>query len=149
MGLVRTDSQALTLDRFLNAGRTKGKVSQFAHSSDIPAVVPVQLMSVKQLIHTFETDRDENLQKIFKKHSYVGFLQPDQILIQFETKLVLCQTYLLLQEHLYQTILRRFQQMPKYKLEEPIGVASLLTLALEHPDACYDPERHLPKSELV
>ena len=39
--------------------------------------------------------------------------------------------------------------MPKYKLEEPISVASLLTLALEHPDACYDPERHLPKSELV
>ena len=39
--------------------------------------------------------------------------------------------------------------MPKFKLEEPISVASLLSLALEHPDACYDPERHLPKSELV
>jgi len=25
----------------------------------------------------------------------------------------------------------------------------LLELALEHPDACYDPERHLAKSDLV
>lgn len=25
----------------------------------------------------------------------------------------------------------------------------LLTLALEHPDACYDPEKHTPKSLLV
>lgn len=39
--------------------------------------------------------------------------------------------------------------MPKYKLEEPFPVSQLLELALEHPDACYDPERHLPKHELV
>lgn len=39
--------------------------------------------------------------------------------------------------------------MPKIKLEEPISLASLLSLALEHPDACYDPERHLPKQDLV
>ena len=39
--------------------------------------------------------------------------------------------------------------MPKFNLEEPIAIASLLELALQHPDACYDPERHLPVSELV
>ena len=39
--------------------------------------------------------------------------------------------------------------MPKIRLEEPISVSELLSLALEHPDACYDPERHLPKNELV
>jgi len=39
--------------------------------------------------------------------------------------------------------------MPKIRLEEPIAVYELLELALEHPDACYDPERHLPKPELI
>ena len=39
--------------------------------------------------------------------------------------------------------------MPKFTLEEPLPVNDLLMLALSHPDACYDPERHLPKEELV
>ena len=39
--------------------------------------------------------------------------------------------------------------MPRFTLEEPISVSYLLDLALQHPDACYDPERHLPKSDLV
>ena len=39
--------------------------------------------------------------------------------------------------------------MPKINLEEPVPVSELLELALEHPDACYDPERHIPKPELV
>ena len=46
-------------------------------------------------------------------------------------------------------MLKRFQQMPKIRLEEPVAVSELLELALDHPDACYDPERHLPKQELV
>lgn len=39
--------------------------------------------------------------------------------------------------------------MPKIRLEEPVAVSELLELALDHPDACYDPERHLPKQDLV
>lgn len=46
-------------------------------------------------------------------------------------------------------MLRRFQQMPRFKMEDPVSVHDLLELALQHPDACYDPERHLPKNELV
>jgi hypothetical protein len=102
-------------------------------------------MSVKKLINQYETDIDVDLQKIFRKHFYVGFLQPDQILLQFETKLVLCQSFLLIQEHLYQTVLRKFQQMPKFRLESPLPVHELLHLALKHPEACYDPDRHLPQ----
>lgn len=39
--------------------------------------------------------------------------------------------------------------MPRFTLDEPISVPYLLELALQHPDACYDPERHLPKSDLA
>jgi len=58
MGMVRTDSQALTLDLFLNKGTTKSLVSKTAQDGST-VVVPVQLMSVKQLIHAFEADRDD------------------------------------------------------------------------------------------
>ena len=39
--------------------------------------------------------------------------------------------------------------MPKFKLDDPLLISDLLMLALQHPDACYDAERHLPKEELV
>lgn len=50
-------------------------------------------MSVKKLIYEYENDIDENLQKLFKKHSYVGMIGIDQVLVQFQTKLVLVQVY--------------------------------------------------------
>ena len=40
-------------------------------------------MSVKKLIYEYENDIDENLQKLFKKHSYVGMIGIDQVLVQF------------------------------------------------------------------
>ena len=96
MGKIRTDSQALTLDRFLSKGTNVGANKGIPSSSEMQVVVPEKLMSVKKLIYAFENDCDQQLNKVFKKNCYVGFLQPDQILIQFETKLVLCQTFLLI-----------------------------------------------------
>lgn len=62
MGLVRTDSQALTLDRFLNQGmQQKSQMTKLLNSSDVHTVVPVQLISVKKLIHQFENDRDDQM----------------------------------------------------------------------------------------
>ena len=67
-------------------------------------------MSVKRLLHEAESDSDPSLQQMFKKHAYVGMLTPEQVLIQFGTKLVLAQVYPLLQEFLYQQVLKRIQQ---------------------------------------
>ena len=61
----------MTLDKFLNQGNKQTK------KSEITTVIPIQLMSVKKLIYAFENDSESNLQKTFKKHYYVGFLQPD------------------------------------------------------------------------
>jgi hypothetical protein len=50
----------------------------------------MQLVPVKKLIYNYQEDSDPALQKTFKGHSYVGMLSPEQILLQFDTKLVLC-----------------------------------------------------------
>ena len=99
-------------------------------------------MAVKKLVHAFETDIDVQLQKTFRNHSYVGMLTPDQILIQFDTKLILCSTFLLLQEYLYQTCLDKLQQMDIFTLTQALGIKDMLAMALEHPDAEYDESKH-------
>ena len=34
-------------------------------------------MSVRKLIYEYENDIDETLNKLFKKHAYVGMVSPD------------------------------------------------------------------------
>ena len=54
--MVRTDSQAMTLDKFLvtNSLRRESRET-------MTQVIPVQLMSVKKLIYEFENDFDHDL----------------------------------------------------------------------------------------
>lgn len=83
--MVRTDSQALTLDKFLVNPNVRKRESQ----QSMQTVIPMNLVSVKKLIYEYEQDYDPDLQQMFKKHSYVGMLSPEQVLLQFGTKLVL------------------------------------------------------------
>jgi len=72
---VRTDSKATTLDKFLT-----GSVSMIKkQETGVPpsAVVPMQLYSVKKLIHEFEADVDPSIAATFKNHTYVGLLSSD------------------------------------------------------------------------
>ena len=63
----------MTLDKFLNPDRNSSS-NQKKKMEQITSVIPVQLMSVKKLIYNFEIDSDPALQKVFRKHYYVGFL---------------------------------------------------------------------------
>ena len=87
---IRTDSKGQTLDKFFVSGNvTLRKDIAKASAKNPKMVVPQKLMSVRKLIYSYENDVDDQLSKLFKKHSYVGMISPDQCLIQFETKLVL------------------------------------------------------------
>jgi hypothetical protein len=75
---VRTDSKATTLDKFFISGNaTLRKDIAKTGSKNPKQVVPQKLMSVRKLIYDYENDADENLQKLFKKHAYVGMISPD------------------------------------------------------------------------
>ena len=39
--------------------------------------------------------------------------------------------------------------MRKFVLFKPVPLKELLALALEHPDAHYNPKMHLPKEDLI
>lgn len=106
-------------------------------------------MQVKKHICRYQADSDLQLQKTFKNHAYVGLLTADQILIQFDTKLVLVQLFLLLQEFLYQKALEQVQQFDQFQLSQSFTLQELLSLAIDHPDAEYDEQKHQPKDKLV
>jgi hypothetical protein len=75
---IRTDYKATTLDKFFMKGNTSLRRDiAIKGAKDSKIVVPQQLMSVKKLIYEYENDIDENLQKLFKKHSYVGMIGID------------------------------------------------------------------------
>lgn len=97
MRLVRTDSSAMTLDRFLVQGNLSNRANQQQQQ-----VVSMNIMSVMKLIHEFEGDVDSELQQNFKNHTFVGTLTPEQVLLQFGCDLVLVQVEPLMQEFLYQ-----------------------------------------------
>jgi hypothetical protein len=60
MGKVRTDSQALTLDKFLNQGNVSesAQVAKGAGLLGLNTLIPMKLASVKKLIHSYESDSD-------------------------------------------------------------------------------------------
>jgi hypothetical protein len=57
MKLVRTDSSAMTLDRFL----VQGNLSNKSNNQQLSSVVSMNIMSVMKLIHEFEADTDSEL----------------------------------------------------------------------------------------
>ena len=56
MRLVRTDSSAMTLDRFLVQGNLSNRANQ-----QMSTVVSMNIMSVMKIIHDFESDIDSDL----------------------------------------------------------------------------------------
>ena len=59
MKMVRTDSSAMTLDRFL----VQGNLSNNSRTNQqMSTVVSMNIMSVMKLIHEFEADIDSELQ---------------------------------------------------------------------------------------
>eukprot|EP00347_Sterkiella_histriomuscorum_P006746 403351590 len=144
MRMVRTDATAMTLDRFL----VQGSLSNNTRNSgqDKSTVVSMNIVAVRKLIHEFEQDIEPDLQDKFKKHTFVGFLTPEQVLLQFGVNLMLVQVEPLLREFLYQESLRQVQSMDKYRLFTPLSLSELLKLALDLPSTQYNPNIHLPKT---
>ena len=75
---MRTDAKGTTLDKFFVSGNATLRRDIAKTASKNPkTVVPQKLMSVRKLIYEYETDTDEILARLFKKHVYVGMISPD------------------------------------------------------------------------
>ena len=90
-----------------------------------------ELTSLMELRSRVGADGSSFLRDVIKRHTLVGIVNEDYILIQYLTALYLVKSSAFLQELFYQLILFRFGNFGSIQLSQPVAIASLLPLAEE------------------
>nr|XP_022902874.1 DNA mismatch repair protein Mlh1 [Onthophagus taurus] len=102
--------------------------------------IEIKLTSVLELQKEIEANSHKNLRELFAQHVFVGSINPKQSLIQYNTKLFLCNTKKILQELFYQYIMYNFQNFDKITLTNPLPIYDLCLLALDLSEVGWTPE---------
>ncbi|GAA6060191.1 hypothetical protein JCM10212_005192 [Sporobolomyces blumeae] len=91
------------------------------------------LTSVRTLRANILQERDEELDKLFKNHIFVGVADVEHGLsmVQHQTKLYLVKHFVVAEQLLYQLSLRQFGRLSRIKLKPPPPLKKLLRLAVE------------------
>ncbi|XP_063231981.1 DNA mismatch repair protein Mlh1 [Bacillus rossius redtenbacheri] len=132
--MVRTDSTAQTLDKFVVDVRD-------ATSSTNTTPVPkkqnssqrreIRLTSVLELKEDIRSKLHVGLRDIVKNSTFVGCISPRQAVIQHETKLYLCNTEQLSLEMFYQIMVYDFGNLGLLRFEQPISLKDLARIAVD------------------
>ncbi|CAH0559362.1 unnamed protein product [Brassicogethes aeneus] len=102
--------------------------------------VETKLTSILELRQEIEDDCHKMLRETFAQLVYVGAVDTKLALIQFNTKLLLCNTRTILEELFYQYILYHFQNFGRFAFQSPIAIADLAMLCLDLPETGWTPE---------
>lgn len=127
-------------------------------SSKVPPPMPVcckldelvetscEYVSVQALIREIKSGCSGELEAMLRNHTYVGAVDCYFSLIQHGTRLILLDHSHLLKDMYYQIALRRFAELDKWVLEQPVSLAAYLEAALgaEHAAGRLD----VPHSEV-
>ncbi|XP_035893996.1 DNA mismatch repair protein Mlh1 [Anopheles stephensi] len=156
--LVRTSHSEQKLDKFFNiSGSSSGLQAKEDEPQDEKPLEPkltqpspsrkkkaikkeTRLYSIHTLRQQIEAEGDENLRKIFRELTYVGTIDRDQVLIQYDTKLYLAKTQPLAAELFYQLLLFNFGNFERLSFSEPLEINRLVHLALADPSSGYTEE---------
>ncbi|CAG9814820.1 unnamed protein product [Phaedon cochleariae] len=113
------------------------------NSSNVSHIVPrtdTQLTSILTLRKEIEENCHRGLRECFSQHVFVGCVSRSQALIQFGTKLFLCNTKTILAELFYQFLLYHFQNFDSYKFSNRISIHELAMIGLEMPETGWTQE---------
>ncbi|KAH0627208.1 hypothetical protein JD844_002685 [Phrynosoma platyrhinos] len=92
----------------------------------------INLTSVLTLQEEISNQAHASLQEMLREHSFVGCVNPQWALIQYQTKLYLLNTTKLSQEMFYQILIYDFGNFGVLRLSEPAPLYDLAMLALEN-----------------
>uniref|UniRef100_A0A182RW67 DNA_mis_repair domain-containing protein n=1 Tax=Anopheles funestus TaxID=62324 RepID=A0A182RW67_ANOFN len=156
--LVRTSHSEQKLEKFFNISGSGGGVQlkedepQDKKTLDPKLTQPspsrkrktvrkeTRLTSIHTLRQQIESDGDDNLRKIFRELTYVGTIDREQVLIQYDTKMYLAKTQPLAAELFYQLLLFNFGNFERLTFSEPLELKRLVHLALADPNSGYTEE---------
>ncbi|XP_044272404.1 DNA mismatch repair protein Mlh1 [Tribolium madens] len=144
--LVRTDANEQKIEKFFGApldqSTSKSKQTEVLSAPFISKVnrVETELASILELRKDVEKNCHRVLRDLFSQHVFVGAINPFQALIQYSTKLFLCNTKKIMSELLYQFILYNFQNFGFINFAKPLPVYDLALQALELSEVGWTPE---------
>uniref|UniRef100_A0AAG5DKS0 DNA mismatch repair protein S5 domain-containing protein n=1 Tax=Anopheles atroparvus TaxID=41427 RepID=A0AAG5DKS0_ANOAO len=159
---VRTNHSEQKLEKFFGMSSQRGKsdsqgdsdegktpkLTQPSPSRKKKVVKETRLTSIHNLRKRVEADSDENLRKIFRELTFVGTIDREQVLIQYDTKMFLAITQTLAAELFYQLMVFNFGNFNRLTLSEPLELRRLALLALADPESGYT-EEDGPASDLA
>lgn len=102
--------------------------------------VKTQLTSVLELRRSVEKKCHTVLRDVFAQHVFVGTIDPTQALIQYSTKLFLCNTKKIMFELFYQFILYNFQNLGYIKFPKALPIYDLALQGLGVPEVGWSPD---------
>ncbi|XP_068915087.1 DNA mismatch repair protein Mlh1 [Tenebrio molitor] len=149
--LVRTDASEQKIEKFFGTPVEKGKSStsssksrqsQGMSASLISKVTKgdTELTSVLELRKSVEKSCHRVLRDVFAQHVFVGVIDVSQALIQYSTKLFLCNTKKILYELLYQFVLYNFHNFGLISFSKPLPIYELALQGLDLPEVGWTPE---------
>ncbi|KAM3822274.1 DNA mismatch repair protein Mlh1 isoform 2-T2 [Vipera latastei] len=100
----------------------------------------INLTSVLTLQEEINKRANASLQEMLRDHSFVGSVNPQWALVQYQTKLYLLNTTKLSQEMFYQILIYDFGNFGILRLSEPAPLFDLAMLALENAESGWTEE---------
>jgi hypothetical protein len=108
-----------------------------------------QLAVKDKIFQEMAKNVDQSLTKVVSTSSYIGMIDRDSILIQFQTSCILLRTYPILKQYLYQRVIDSLYAHQKCIFTPPLPLKPLLYAALCHPEVKYDPSVHINSKRIV
>jgi len=142
----RVDKAALqdnmNMDSSILTTQDESTPTSYPLSLPLPPIIDskCQLTSVQQLLSTIRENRHAGLAQLLKKHSLVGVIDEEFLLVQYGTQLLLIDHAVFSREMFYQIVLRRFGSFSSIKLETPIIIKDFLMAAIASPKGQWTPE---------
>ncbi|EFA08028.2 DNA mismatch repair protein Mlh1-like Protein [Tribolium castaneum] len=136
---VRTDASEQKIEKFFGAPMSEKEGLSAPFISKVNRV-DTELTSVLELRKAVEKNCHRVLRDLFAQHVFVGAINPSQALIQYSTKLFLCNTRKIMTELLYQFVLYNFQNFGFINFTKPLSVYELALQGLEVPEVGWTPE---------
>ncbi|EEB12436.1 DNA mismatch repair protein MlH1, putative [Pediculus humanus corporis] len=131
---VRTDCLDQKLDKFFheksNDTQSDSEVVNNQNSKPIEKR-EIKLRSILQLKADVENASHSGLANIIKNFVVVGFINTKQCLLQYDTKLYLCNTENLVKELIYQTMLLNFANFGVLRFSNPLSIKELVLFYFE------------------
>ncbi|XP_073406006.1 DNA mismatch repair protein Mlh1 isoform X3 [Dendrobates tinctorius] len=100
----------------------------------------INLTSILSLQKDIEDRAHKSLQNMMRNHSFVGCVNPQWALTQYQTKLYLLNTTKLSQELFYQILINDFGNFGIMRLSESAPIYELAMLALDSPESGWTEE---------